>query len=73
MEKKIIISRLHILLILYGFQSICGGISFYIALFLKASTSLNVYQIGGVISAIAIGNIIGAFSGGYLLDKINAF
>jgi predicted MFS family arabinose efflux permease len=34
---------------------------------------LNVYQIGGVISAIAIGNIIGAFSGGYLLDKINAF
>lgn len=52
-------------------QSICGGIGFYITLFLKHHTTLDMLQIGTLVSAISIGNILGSSLGGYISDKKN--
>ena len=59
------------LLIIYAIQSICGGIAFYISLFLKNHTTLDALLISFVISATSIGNILGSYIGGYVADKYN--
>lgn len=61
------------LLVIYAIQSICGGIAFYISLFLKQRTALDPIHISLVISATGIGNIGGSLIGGYISDKYNPF
>ena len=59
------------LLLTYAIQSIGGGLSFYIVLFLKSNTVLGPVLISAVISASAIGNMLGSNLGGYISDKHN--
>ena len=59
------------LLLIYAIQSIGGGLSFYVVLFLKNNTLLAPVLISALISASAIGNMIGSSIGGYISDKHN--
>lgn len=59
------------LLVIYAIQSIGGGLSFYVVLFLKNNTLLAPVLISALISASAIGNMIGSSIGGYISDKYN--
>lgn len=59
------------LMVIYAIQSICGGIAFYISLFLKSKTGLDALHISILVSATSMGNIIGSYTGGYISDKFN--
>lgn len=61
----------YLLLVIYAFQSIAGGLSYYITLFLRASTSLSVLKIAAIVSFTYAGNTIGSIVSGYLSDKVN--
>ena len=64
-------SKTIMLMVIYAIQSICGGIAFYISLFLKSSAGLDPLHISIVIAANSMGNILGSFAAGYISDKYN--
>lgn len=59
------------LLFIYAIQSVCGGIGFYMTLFLNQNTTLDILHIGILVSGISMGNIFGSNLGGYVSDKHN--
>lgn len=67
------LSKTCYLLLLFSFiESVAGGITYYLSLYLGTSTPLTKLQIGQVGSIMGVGALFGALCSAYIIDRLNS-